>query len=62
MESRGSMSVQQVEKFDGYLKLAYNVKLHLVQQKSKEKAMQQMEKIAEDLQVELRDLTEMKYY
>jgi len=56
------MSVQQLEKFDGYLKLAYNVKLHLVQQKSKEKAMQQMEQIAQDLQVELRDLTEMKYY
>jgi hypothetical protein len=61
-ESRGSMSTFQFEKYDGYLKLSDDLKLHLLQRKSKEKAMQEMERIAQDLQVELRDLTEMRSY
>lgn len=59
-ESRASMSTFRFEKYDGYLKLADNVKLHLLQRGSKEKAMQGMQRFAEDLQVELRDLTDLK--
>jgi hypothetical protein len=59
-ESRASMSIFKFIKYDGYLKLSDNKKLHLLQRDSKEKAMQEMEQIARDLDVELRDLTEMK--
>jgi hypothetical protein len=61
-ESRGSMSTFQFEKYDGYLKLSDAVKLHLLQRKSKEKALQEMNRISQDLQVELRDLTEIRTY
>lgn len=60
MESRASMSTFKTEKYDGYLKLSDNVKLHLLQWNSKEKALQGMQQFADDLQVEFRDLTEMK--
>ncbi|PVY44078.1 hypothetical protein [Pontibacter virosus] len=59
-ESRASMSVFQFVKYDGYIKLSDNVKLHLLQRKTKELAMQEMQQIAQDLQAELRDLTEME--
>ncbi|MBF8964249.1 hypothetical protein I0P70_13420 [Pontibacter sp. FD36] len=59
-ESRASMSTFQFVKYDGYIKLSDNLKLHLLQRKSKEQAMQEMQHIAQDLRVELRDLTEMK--
>ena len=59
-ESRASMSTFKFVKYDGYIKLSDNVKLHLLQRKSKEQAMQEMQQIAQDLQAELRDLTEMK--
>lgn len=61
MESRGSMSVSRTEKFDGYLKLSNGVKLHLLQLNGKEKAMQKLQQMAQDLHTELRDLTGMKY-
>lgn len=61
-ESRASMTSIKLEKYDGYLKLADGVKLHLLQHKEKEKAMAKMQAIARDLNVELRDLTNMKYY
>ncbi|MBD1398087.1 hypothetical protein H9Q13_13000 [Pontibacter sp. JH31] len=60
MESRGSMSTFALEKYDGYLKLADGVKLHLLQRKDKGRAMAEMERIARELNVELRDLTELK--
>ena len=44
-------------KYDGYLKLADATKLHLVQEDSKEVALQKMEKISDDLGIELRDQT-----
>lgn len=59
-ESRASMTRFRSVKFDGYIKLADNTKLHLVQEHTKEKALQQMEKISDDLGIELRDQTEMK--
>jgi hypothetical protein len=59
-ESRLSRKTFRMEKFDGYLKLSDGIKLHLVQSRDKETAMQKMEQIARDLQVEFRDLTEMK--
>ncbi|MEJ8757837.1 hypothetical protein WG947_12560 [Pontibacter sp. H259] len=49
-------------KYDGFLKLADNTKLHLVQESSKEKALQKMERISDDLGIELRDQTDMKFY
>ncbi|WP_439881163.1 hypothetical protein ACSX1A_18720 [Pontibacter sp. MBLB2868] len=62
MESRGSMAGTTMEKFDGYLLLTDGTKLHLLQRDKKEKALQEMVQIAQDLSSELRDLTEMKYY
>ena len=62
LESRGTMSTFKLEKYDGYLKLADGKSLHLLQFDNKEKAMVRMEAIAQDLGVELRDLTDMKYY
>ncbi|WP_299705468.1 hypothetical protein [uncultured Pontibacter sp.] len=59
-ESRGSMSTFQFVKYDGYIKLSDNVKLHLLQRKTQEQAMQEMQQIAQDLQAELRDLSEIK--
>ncbi|GGG07871.1 hypothetical protein [Pontibacter amylolyticus] len=59
-ESRGSMSTFQFECYDGYIKLSDDVKLHLLQRKTKEQAMQEMQQMAQDLQAELRDLTDMK--
>ena len=56
----GSASAYQLERYDGYVKLADDVKLHLLQRKSKEQAMHEMQRIAQDLQAELRDLTKMK--
>ncbi|MEJ8801175.1 hypothetical protein [Pontibacter sp. H249] len=60
-ESRASTAQFRSIKYDGYLKLADNTKLHLVQAHSKEKALQQMEKISDDLGIELRDQTEINY-
>ncbi|MBC5774257.1 hypothetical protein H8S95_09310 [Pontibacter sp. KCTC 32443] len=62
MESRASMATIKMVKYDGYIKLTNNVKLHLLKTKDQQKAMQVMEQIAQDLNVEFRDLTEMKYY
>ncbi|MBX0333954.1 hypothetical protein K3G39_11975 [Pontibacter sp. HSC-14F20] len=59
-ESRASMSTFQLVEYDGYIKLSDNVKLHLLQRKTKEQAMQEMQQVAHDLQAELRDLTENK--
>ena len=61
-ESRASMARFRGIKYDGYLKLADNTKLHLVQEHTKEKALQQMEKISDDLGIELRDQTDIKLY
>lgn len=58
-ESRGSMSRFQRVKYDGYIKLTDNTKLHLVQEESKGKALQRMEAISDDLGIELRDRTEV---
>jgi len=49
-------------KYDGYLKLADNTKLHLVQESSKETALQKMEQLSDDLGIEFRDQTNMKFY
>jgi len=54
-ESRGSMSRFQRVKYDGYIKLADNTKLHLLQEESREKALQRIEKIAADLGIVFRD-------
>ncbi|MFD2246387.1 hypothetical protein [Pontibacter ruber] len=62
IESRASMATFKREKFDGYIKLSNNIKLHLLQKDNKEKALKELEQIAQDLHAELRDLTEMKYY
>ena len=56
-----SASGFQFERYDGYIKLSDGVKLHLLQRKSKEQAMLEMQQVAQDLQAELRDLTEMKF-
>lgn len=61
IESRASMSKLKFEKYDGYLKLADGIKLHLLQRKTKEQALREMQQIARDLNVDLRDLTEMTY-
>jgi hypothetical protein len=61
-ESKLSRKTFRMEKFDGYLKLSDGVKLHLVQTRDKETAMQEMEQIARDLQVELLDLTDAKFF
>ncbi|TXK38133.1 hypothetical protein FVR03_14190 [Pontibacter qinzhouensis] len=58
-ESRGSMATFYSTRFDGYLQLAGGAKLHLLQQQVKETALQQMNKIAQDLGVPLHDLTEV---
>ncbi len=47
-------------KYDGYLRLADGNILHLLQERDKEEAWRQMERIGQDLQVELRDLTEIR--
>lgn len=60
-ESRASMTQFRGVKFDGYIRLADDTKLHLVQEHTKEKALQQLEKISDDLGIELRDQTEMKH-
>lgn len=62
LESRGSMSTFKMEKYDGYLKLADGTNLHLLQLKNKQDAMAKMDAISRDLDVEFRDLTDMKYY
>jgi hypothetical protein len=62
LESRASMTTLKVEKYDGYVQLTNQVKLHLLRHNNKEKALRRMEQIARDLNTELRDLTEMKYY
>lgn len=59
-QAGGSAGAFQLERYDGYIKLADDVKLHLLQRKSKEQAMAEMQRIAQDLQAELRDLTDMK--
>ena len=59
-ESRGSMTQLHSAKFDGYVKLSDGVKLRLLQRGSKAAALQQLEAVAQDLQTELRDLTEVK--
>ncbi|MCP2042642.1 hypothetical protein [Pontibacter sp. HSC-36F09] len=56
----GSTHTYQLERYDGYIKLSDNVKLHLLQCKTKEQAMQEMQRVAQDLQAELRDLTDKK--
>jgi hypothetical protein len=61
-ESRASTMRFRSIKYDGYLKLADDTKLHLVQENSKEKALQRMEQISEDLGIELRDQTDRKFY
>ncbi|MER2998045.1 hypothetical protein [Pontibacter populi] len=61
-ESRASSMEHRGEKYDGYVKLAGTKKLHLVKKYSKEKAMHKMEKISDDLGIELRDQTDIKYY
>jgi hypothetical protein len=43
--------------FDGYILLSDGTKLLIVQEKKKERALQQLELVAEDLQAEMRDLT-----
>ena len=60
-ESRGSMATFYSTRFDGYLQLAGGSKLHLLQHRKKETALQHMEKIAQDLNVPLHDLTEARY-
>lgn len=57
VESRASMATFRNIRYDGYLRLADGNILHLLQRRDKEKAWRQMEQIAQDLQVELRDLT-----
>ncbi|WP_347157312.1 hypothetical protein [Pontibacter chitinilyticus] len=59
IESRASMTQTRSVKYDGFVKLANGEKLHLLQKSNKEPALQQLTSIAQDLQVELRDLTEM---
>ncbi|GAA4434400.1 hypothetical protein GCM10023188_25290 [Pontibacter saemangeumensis] len=59
-ESRATMTQFRSEMFDGYIKLADGTKLHLLQTKSKAPALQQLAAIAQELNTELRDLTEMK--
>lgn len=61
-ESRASMSWFRTIRYDGYIKLADQTKLHLVQEYTKEKALQRMEKISDDLGIELRDQTDIKFY
>lgn len=59
-ESRASMATFSSVKFDGYIKLADNTRLHLLQESDKGKALKEMLQIADDLQIEFRDLTELK--
>lgn len=61
-ESRASTTWFRTTKYDGYIKLADQTKLHLVQESTKEKALQHMEKISDDLGIELRDQTDIKFY
>ncbi|WP_299822379.1 hypothetical protein [uncultured Pontibacter sp.] len=61
-ESRASTAQFRSIKYDGFLKLADGTKLHLVQEHTKEKALQLMEKISDDLGIELRDQTNIKYF
>ncbi len=59
-ESRGSMATFYSSRFDGFLQLADGTRLHLLQHRIKEVALQHMEKIAQDLDVPLRDLTDVR--
>ncbi|WP_414703853.1 hypothetical protein [Pontibacter sp. 13R65] len=43
--------------FDGYILLSDGTKLLIVQERNKERAMKQLELVAQDLQTEVRDLT-----
>lgn len=61
-ESRASMATRRMEKYDGYIQLTGGVKLHLLQRDMKELAQREMERIAQDLQLELKDLTELQYH
>ncbi|MFT2007171.1 hypothetical protein ACMA1I_00715 [Pontibacter sp. 13R65] len=60
-ESRGSMSTLYNTKYDGFLKLADGTRLHLLQHQLKEVALQHINKIAQELDVPLRDLTEVQH-
>lgn len=62
IELRASMMRFRNVKYDGFIKLADNIKLHLVQDESKEEALKRMGKISDDLGIELRDQTEIKHY
>ncbi|NDK57190.1 hypothetical protein [Pontibacter fetidus] len=59
--SRASVRQFRSITYDGYLKLADATKLHLVQEHTKEKALQKLEQIADDLGIVLRDQTDRKF-
>jgi len=48
--------------FDGFMKLSDGTKALLIRVKSKQKAIKFLERMAQDLEVEVRDFTEGRYY
>ncbi|QCR23736.1 hypothetical protein [Pontibacter sp. SGAir0037] len=57
MQSRGSSTTTHTYCFDGFIQLSDGVKFAVVQEADKAKALQKLQQMAKDLEVEVRDLT-----
>ncbi len=62
IQGRFASATRQHITFDGYVRLRDGHTISVVQESEKEKAMQRLQQMGQDLQVEVRDLTEAILY